>query len=56
MPEYAAALERTIGGDTLLHAVDERADEMLGYGRRLFERWLDRVVGTRSFNAIRLEA
>jgi GMP synthase (glutamine-hydrolysing) len=56
VPEYASALERTIGGEMLLHAVDENADEMLAYGRTLFERWLDRVVRSSSFDAIRLEA
>jgi GMP synthase (glutamine-hydrolysing) len=56
VPEYASALERTIGGDTLLRAVDEHAAEMLDHGRALFERWLDFVVRTSSFNAVRLEA
>jgi GMP synthase-like glutamine amidotransferase len=56
VPEYAASLERTIGGETLLREVDERADEMLAHGRTLFERWLDRVVRAPSLNAIRLEA
>jgi GMP synthase (glutamine-hydrolysing) len=56
VPEYATALERTIGGETMLRAVDERVDEMLEHGRALFEGWLDRVVRTSSFNAVRLEA
>lgn len=56
VPAYASALERTIGGETLLRAVDERVDEMLEHGRTLFERWLDRVVRTSSVNAVRLEA
>jgi GMP synthase (glutamine-hydrolysing) len=56
VPEYASALERTIGSETMLRAVDERVDEMLEHGRALFERWLDRVVRTSSFNAVRLEA
>jgi len=56
VPAYASALERTIGGEMLLRAVDENADEMLAYGRTLFERWLDHVVRTPSFDAIRLEA
>lgn len=56
VPEYASALEQTIGGETLLRAVDERVDEMLEHGRTLFERWLDRVVQTSSLNAVRLEA
>jgi GMP synthase (glutamine-hydrolysing) len=56
VPEYASALERTIGSETLLRAVDERVDEMLEHGRALFERWLDFVVRTSPFNAVRLEA
>jgi GMP synthase (glutamine-hydrolysing) len=56
VPEYANALERTIGGATLLHAVDESAAEMLEHGRALFGRWLDFIVRTSSFNAVRLEA
>jgi GMP synthase (glutamine-hydrolysing) len=56
VPEYASALERTIGGEAMLRAVDERVEEMLEHGRALFERWLDRVVRTSSFNAVRLEA
>jgi GMP synthase-like glutamine amidotransferase len=56
VPEYANALERTIGGEKMLREVDETADEMLGYGRTLFERWLDRVVKPSSFDALRLEA
>jgi GMP synthase (glutamine-hydrolysing) len=56
VPEYASALDRTIGGETMLRAVDERVDEMLEYGRALFERWLDFVVRTSSFNAVKLEA
>jgi GMP synthase (glutamine-hydrolysing) len=56
VPEYANALERTIGVETLLRAVDERVDEMLEHGRTLFARWLDSVVKTSSFDAVRLEA
>ncbi|HJQ51930.1 MAG TPA: type 1 glutamine amidotransferase [Gaiellaceae bacterium] len=56
VPEYASALERTIGSDTLLRAVDARVDEMLEHGRTLFERWLDSIVRTSPFNAVRLEA
>jgi GMP synthase-like glutamine amidotransferase len=56
VPEYASALERTIGAETLLRAIDERVHEMLEHGRALFERWLDSVVRTSSFNAVRLEA
>jgi len=56
VPEYASALERTIGGETMLRAVDENADEMLGHGRTLFDRWLERIVKSSSFDAVRLEA
>jgi GMP synthase (glutamine-hydrolysing) len=56
VPEYASSLERTIGSETLLQAVDARVDEMLEHGRVLFERWLDSAVRTSSFNAVRLEA
>jgi GMP synthase-like glutamine amidotransferase len=56
VPEYASALDRTIGSETMLAAVDERVDEMLEHGRTLFARWLDSVVRTSSFNAVRLEA
>jgi GMP synthase (glutamine-hydrolysing) len=56
VPEYASALERTIGSETMLRAIDERVDEMLEHGRALFESWLDRVVRTSSFDAVRLEA
>jgi GMP synthase (glutamine-hydrolysing) len=56
VPEYASALERTIGSETMLRAVDESVDEMLEHGRALFARWLDFVVRTSSFNAVRLEA
>lgn len=56
VPEYANALEQTIGGETMLRAVDERVDEMLEHGRTLFARWLDSVVRTSSFDAVRLEA
>ena len=56
VPEYATALEQTIGSETMLRAVDERVDEMLEHGRTLFARWLDSVVRTSPFNAVRLEA
>ena len=56
VPEYASSLERTIGRETLLQAVDARVDEMLEHGRVLFERRLDSAVRTSSFNAVRLEA
>ena len=47
VPEYAASLEQTLGpgaATAFLGSVETRADEMLGHGRALFERWLDRVV------------
>ena len=47
VPEYAESLERTLGPGTAGHflgSIETRADEMLGHGRALFERWLDRVV------------
>jgi GMP synthase (glutamine-hydrolysing) len=43
VPEYAAALERTLGADAAEGLVDEvaaRADEMRGYARTVFGRWL----------------
>jgi GMP synthase-like glutamine amidotransferase len=56
VPEYAAALDRTIGTENMLTAVDERVNEMLEHGRVLFERWLDLAMRTSSFDAVRLEA
>jgi GMP synthase-like glutamine amidotransferase len=56
VPEYAAALDRTIGTENMLSAVDERVNEMLEHGRVLFERWLDLAMRTSSFDAVRLEA
>jgi GMP synthase (glutamine-hydrolysing) len=50
VPEYVASLERTLGAEqapAFLASIEERADEMRGAGRALFERWLDRVA-TRS--------
>jgi GMP synthase (glutamine-hydrolysing) len=50
VPEYAAALDRTLGDGgaaRLLGAVAGSADEMLAHARRLFEHWLDRVVEQR---------
>ena len=47
VPEYAESLERTLGPDTaadFLRRIEEQTGEMLGHGRALFERWLDRVV------------
>jgi GMP synthase-like glutamine amidotransferase len=49
VPEYVAALERTLGRQAapeLLSSVAERADEMRATGRALFERWLDRVASS----------
>jgi GMP synthase-like glutamine amidotransferase len=46
-PEYATSLERVLGpGATsdFVARIEARADEMLGHGRDLFERWLDLVV------------
>jgi GMP synthase-like glutamine amidotransferase len=47
VPEYEASLERVLGpgafGD-LLARLEQHADDLLGHGRRLFERWLDAVV------------
>jgi GMP synthase-like glutamine amidotransferase len=56
VPEYADALDRTIGTENMLTAVDERVNEMLEHGRVLFERWLDLAMRTSSFDAVRLEA
>jgi len=47
VPEYAQSLEQTIGAASLLGAVDAEAEEMLGHGRTLFERWLDHGVSER---------
>jgi hypothetical protein len=47
VPEYAASLEQTLGPggvDAIVGGVVRQADEMLGLGRTLFERWFDRVV------------
>jgi GMP synthase-like glutamine amidotransferase len=47
VPAYAESLAGTLGADAaggFLRAIGERADEMRGHGRRLFERWLDRVA------------
>jgi GMP synthase-like glutamine amidotransferase len=58
VPEYDASLERVLGRGAaaeLIRALDARADEMLALGRRLFERWLDRVVHAPARNAIRME-
>jgi GMP synthase (glutamine-hydrolysing) len=44
VPEYGQALERVLGpgalGD-LIRRLEAHAGEVLGHGRRLFERWLD---------------
>jgi GMP synthase (glutamine-hydrolysing) len=43
VPEYAAALERTLGADAaegLVEEVAARADEMRGYAQAIFGRWL----------------
>ncbi|MBA3376711.1 MAG: type 1 glutamine amidotransferase, partial [Actinobacteria bacterium] len=47
VPEYVSSLEHTLGSagaPAFLTAIEERADEMRGAGRALFERWLDHVV------------
>jgi GMP synthase-like glutamine amidotransferase len=47
VPAYAAALERELGPgalEGLIAALERDADEMLGHGRLLFERWLDEIV------------
>ena len=47
VPEYVAALERTLGTEQapgFITAIEENAQEMRASGRVLFERWLDRVV------------
>jgi GMP synthase-like glutamine amidotransferase len=49
VPEYMTSLARTLGSDgapAFLAAVEARSEEMRLHGRRLFERWLDRVVET----------
>ena len=49
VPEYVTSLERTLGREgapAFLAAIEERADEMRAVGRKLFERWLDRVVAS----------
>jgi GMP synthase-like glutamine amidotransferase len=47
VPEYVAALERTLGADgapSFLVGIEKGAGEMRAAGRSLFERWLDRVA------------
>ena len=49
VPEYEVSLERVLGAgalDELVERLEDNASEMLGHGRRLFEGWLDHVVGT----------
>jgi GMP synthase (glutamine-hydrolysing) len=49
VPAYEESLERVLGpgsAERFVAQIDEHADEMLGHGRALFERWLDRVVAT----------
>ena len=49
VPEYALALERTLGAHAapaFLGSIEERADEMRDAGRMLFERWLDAVASS----------
>jgi GMP synthase (glutamine-hydrolysing) len=50
VPEYAASLERTLGpgaATPFLERIEAGSGEMLGHGRAVFERWLDRVVEPR---------
>jgi GMP synthase (glutamine-hydrolysing) len=47
VPEYVSSLERTLGRDgapAFLAAIEERAEEMRGVGRTLFQHWLDHVA------------
>ena len=47
VPEYAAALERVLGEDgaaRLLDEFEQRADELAGHARGVFERWLDQAA------------
>ncbi len=47
VPEYVASLERTLGAEgapAFLAEIEERADEMRGVGRTLFERWLSTLA------------
>ena len=47
VPEYASSLERTLGSEAaagFLRRIEADAGVMLGHGRALFERFLDRVV------------
>jgi GMP synthase-like glutamine amidotransferase len=47
VPEYVTSLERTLGREqapAFLAAIEDRADELRGTGRMLFEAWLDRAV------------
>jgi len=50
VPEYADSLDQTLGPDGATHfleSIETRADEVLGHGRALFERWLDHAVEPR---------
>jgi GMP synthase (glutamine-hydrolysing) len=59
VPEYDASLERVLGRDgagEFMSEIGERSEEMLAYGRRVFERWLDHVVFPReAASTVRLE-
>jgi GMP synthase-like glutamine amidotransferase len=49
VPAYASSLERTLGREgaaAFLAAIEEKARDMRADGRALFERWVDRVVGS----------
>ena len=44
VPAYADSLESLLGSGSLARLIedlDRRADELRGYGHRMFERWLD---------------
>ena len=49
VPEYAASLEQTLGpgsAEPLLAQLGDRAEEMGGYARSMFEHWLDLHAAT----------
>jgi GMP synthase (glutamine-hydrolysing) len=50
VPEYAQALERTLGPgslSTLVDRLEERSAEILDLGRRMFGAWVDVMIGVR---------
>lgn len=51
VPEYAVALEATLGAGALprlIAELEQSADGMLGHARSMFGRWLDATVAVRS--------